>query len=813
MVIAGLIDALHGAERKDAAAVLGALGDAELAAGIAEAVLPVAVVVSDFVLEGSGLGSAGARSSAAPVALAKRALAAETLADPDAVLRGLIRLTDPDVDELLFRDDSGLRSRAWVLRAIVRDRRMDGRPVIAPGVDHFLRQQVFRTERRLAGYDNPHPARIEQLLLDAALWADEPGLVAFALPLGARLWNLAGVARGLQTLRDHGRLDEYWAGGLRKAVAKAAGSQRNHQYTKWHELLEFGDTGSADQLAPMLRRALSTDLLPDPEDADQWTAPGTASRHYALDWDGVLAYAKVVGTGDEETQAAQSTSRGLDEAAAREDMPDEVRVLFEASYPRAVFWTARPDVRTLICLALDERDLNPAARHFGMRELLRRGLLHGSLSAAEVVAYAAPAVEALALAVPTPAGLTTYYLAKGKNSFAPPNVRIPAATEERYQADLRAAVAETIGPDPARWLKVLTRVAAWPDSLAELVAAIDEGEGLPTRRGHRWPRGVDPAAVLLEIAPEGVLEGLSAALADPATAEARALTGVFTRILDRGPVPRRLLEHALGPHGTPAMRLAAARNPAATGGTLWRLADREPAEPAVLAAVYLHPLASRELRVATVVRAEEAGGLHPRLVRRLVTRDAEPGLLLPALESGSPEVLHTVLKRASRVITTDQRIAAYARLAAAAGPEPVWALELERAGTLEKMHEAVRASMAEHSDAPLIAAAADLQTPRPERIAEPWDAAFAPRRPDTAERVRALLDGHPDRWLRLLEPGATLEGLLAELEADAATGKRAEPGEQAEPSEQAEQSERAERSEISARSELSEADPPDPDRP
>jgi len=184
----------------------------------------------------------------------------------------------------------------------------------------------------------------------------------------------------------------------------------------------------------------------------------------------------------------------------------------------------------------------------------------------------------------------------------------------------------------------------------------------------------------------------------------------------------------------------------------------------VLAAVYLHPLASRELRVAAVVRAEEAGGLHPRLVRRLVTRDADPGLLLPALESRSPEVLHTVLRRGSRVITADQRIAAYARLAAAAGPEPVWALELERAGSLEKMHEAVRASMASHSDAPLIAAAAGIETPRPERIAEPWDAPFGPQRPDTADRVRAHLDGHPERWLRLLEPDMTLDRLLAESE-------------------------------------------------
>ncbi|NUR26998.1 MAG: hypothetical protein HOV83_14340, partial [Catenulispora sp.] len=570
--------------------------------------------------------------------------------------------------------------------------------------------------------------------------------------------------------------------------AAAEPQPNHHRYSQWEELLRFGDADGAgngyEDLPLRFFRPVVT--LPPPDDADRWTAPGTASQHYELDWDRVLAFAAVVGAGDEDTQAAQATSRGLDEAAAREDVPDAVRSELEVSYPRSVYWTARPTFAHLICSTLDERDLNPAARHFGLRELLRRGLLHGSLSATQTVEFAAPASAVLALAIPVPPGLAEYHTAKGANSFAPHYSRIPSEAEERYQADLRAAAAAAIGPDPARWLKALTRVGAWDDSLTELVRAIDDGQGLPTRRAYRWPRGVDPAAVLLEIAPEGVVEALLAAAATAATAapasgsetaaagrpavdpETRALLGVLTRILDRGPVPRRLLDYALGPHGTPAMRLAAARNPAATGGTLWRLADREPAEPRVLAAVYLHPLASRELRVAAIVRSEAAGGLDSALVRRLVARDADPALLVPALESRSPEVLHTVLRRGGESIGTDRRIAAYARLAAAAGPEPVWALELERAGSLERMHAAVRASMAAHSDAPLQEAAAGVETPRPERVTEAWDAAFEPVRPDTAERVRALLDGHPERWLRMVDTGVTLYALLAELEAETA---------------------------------------------
>ncbi|GAA1960849.1 hypothetical protein [Catenulispora subtropica] len=786
VIVAGLIDALHYAGWDDVPTVLGALGDAELAAGVASAALPIGVAVSDFVLaraaDGGGTGAVEDKGSAALLALTRRALADETVADPDAVLRALIRLADPAVDELLFRDDLAPRPRDWVLRAVLRDRRgADGRPMIAPGVDRFVRRQVHRIERRLAGYDHPHPARIERLLLDAALFADDPDLAAFALPLGIRLRSLTGVARALQTLRDHRRLDDVWTGGLRAMVAEAASDDSQYRYSQWQAVLLLGDEGTSANLRYLLQRSQSNALPPPADDADRWTAPNVASQHYDLDWDSVLSFAKVLGDGDEGTQAAQMTSRGLDEASAREDIPESARVLLEEHYPRAVYWTARPGVAAVICAAVDTRELNPPARHFGLRELLRRGLLHGSLSARDVMEYAAPASAVLALATPVPPGLTEYYTAKGDNSFAPHNSRIPSEAEERYQADLRAAAAEAIGPDPARWLKVLTRVGAWEDSLTELVRAVDDGVGLPARRADRWPRGVDPAAVLLEIAPEGVVDRLLAAAAvaggpadgaeRPAASpdrETRALLGVLTRILDRGPVPRRLLDHALGPHGTPAMRLAAARNPAATGGTLWRLADREPAEPQVLAAVYLHPLASRELRVAAVVRSEAAGGLYPGLIRRLVTRDAEPGLLLPALESRSPEVLHTVLRRGGRVIETDRRIAAYARLAEAAGPEPVWALELERAGSLERMHDAVRASMAAHDDAPLQAAAAGVETRHPERVTRAWDAAFHPTRPDTAERVRALLDGHPGRWLRMLETGASLYGLLDELEAGAA---------------------------------------------
>lgn len=760
-MVAGLIDALHFAGWDDASAVLRGLGDAEVAEGIARAALPVAVAVSDFVLEHPGPATASA--------LARRALADETVADPDAVLRALIRLADPEVDEVLVRT-VGKRPRAWILAALVRDRRgADGRPVIAEGVERFLRREVARAERRHAGRHTPMPARVETDLVVAACWADDPGLVAVALPLAVRLQQVGTVVRGLRTLRDYGLLSSLWEDGLRSVVTAAKGAGASYYSSWWETVIAFGDTGDDAELAKTPRR-FRADRLPRVDEAESWTAPNIGSQHYAMPWDEVLAYADVVGEGDEGTQAGQGTARGLDEAAAREDMPGDVRAEFEARYPRAVFWAARPDGETLRRARKAAASMSPATRHFATRELLRRGLLRGSLSAPEAVAHAAPAADLLALALPAPPGLAQYYTAKGKNGFAPHFAQIPEEAEERYQADLRAAATEAVGPDPARWVRVLTRVGAWEGSLAGLLEAVDAGEPLPARRGSRWPRGVDPAAVMLEIAPEGVVAavveaagfGGAEALADDP--ESRALVGVLTRILDRGPAPRWLLDLAIGPRGTPGMRLAAARNPAATVGTLWRLADREPAEPGVLAAVYLQPLASLELRIAAVVRSEAAGGIHPGLIRRLVTRHAEPSLLQPALESRNPELLHAVLRRNNRALQTDRRIVAYARLAEAAGPEPVWALELERAGSLERMHEAVRASMNEHSDEPLRAAAADVARPDPERVAGDWDVHFQQTRPDTADRVRRHLDGRPERWLRLREPGITLSGLLAELE-------------------------------------------------
>jgi hypothetical protein len=76
----------------------------------------------------------------------------------------------------------------------------------------------------------------------------------------------------------------------------------------------------------------------------------------------------------------------------------------------------------------------------------------------------------------------------------------------------------------------------------------------------------------------------------------------------------------------------------------------------------------------------------------------------PLLASGDPQLVLSILRRVTTKVP-GLRWAAYATLARMAGPEPVWALEQERAGTLARMDEPVRASMAAGSAAPILAAA------------------------------------------------------------------------------------------------------------
>lgn len=381
----------------------------------------------------------------------------------------------------------------------------------------------------------------------------------------------------------------------------------------------------------------------------------------------------------------------------------------------------RPDAADLEAVCPRSRPVPlDAAAHFARRALVIRGLMAESLDAAEAVVLTRPAVELLALLVPID-GLTERYLAGRR----PEGLDVRAVDFEIRRRELVAVVAAMLdrwlGEDPELWLETVARAGAWRGSFTELIAAVAgvedpirldgrerESERSETaKRGGRtprWPRGVDASAVLLAMAPPGLVELF---LED--CRQNRASRGILVRMLDRGPLIPALVEEATaGVSAMPAMAEAYKRNPAFAVAELREQVWRDHGNAKALQAIYRNPSGDLAIRIGCVRRAEAVGGFSAHFIARLLSDKSRPPLLEPLLASSDPELVHRVLKRLNRrhtLSTPALRWAAYATLARAAGPEVVWALEHERAGRLERMAEPVRASMAAGDAAPILAAA------------------------------------------------------------------------------------------------------------
>lgn len=769
--LALLVDTLHQASPADAAEVLAGLGDSALAAGVEAAGLPIAVVVGDFVA-----GRGGPESAAA---LTRRALAGQTIAEPHNVLRALLARTDPAVDAaLFFPQPEG--PHQWARQAVLRDRvGADGRPVVDLGFRGRLAAQV----ERIAAHARTNPnsrSRVEDEILGAVLGGDDPDLVELALPAAVRRGQESQVLRGVATLARHGRIGAQWRDGLRAEI-QAAAARIRWRRDRWDAAVRIGDAAAAGKPVDYteFETISSGDAnlwgprrLPKPTHPYAWTAPGLCAGRHTLPWDDVLARAVLV-DGD--------SCPGLEEAAAREDLTPAMREELETAWSRAAYFVPRPDVEALTRAQREaERTLVPALRHFAVRELVIRGLTHHTLTASEVVWTVAPAAETLALAAPVTPALDAYHR-KHRLARHP----VPAQALERPASDVRHAVADlladALGEDPKQWRTLLIQAGAWPGTFGQLVSVVADGAEppFPPHRAGRWPRGVDATAVLLTLAPAEVADAF---LAEADTSP--AVRGILTRILDRGPIPAALLEHALGPQGTPEMRRAIARNKETAYGVLVRLVEGFPAERETLATVYLafsdagglvdsrvRRDAVDDLRARIVLHCEAHGGLPDRLQRRFRGISADLDELRPALASQDPVTLHGLLGRINTRIDPGHRAQAYASLARLTGPEPVWALELKRVGTLDRASASVRASMAAGDIGPLLEAA-DLEgVPsylRPLLGTEPADPAAEAAPVNTAELVRAELDGRPDRWRTVVDawtrgPATPLDALVREL--------------------------------------------------
>jgi hypothetical protein len=137
------------------------------------------------------------------------------------------------------------------------------------------------------------------------------------------------------------------------------------------------------------------------------------------------------------------------------------------------------------------------------------------------------------------------------------------------------------------------------------------------------------------------------------------------------------------------------------------------------------------------------------------------------------EVAAAVLRKVDKAALT----CTYGALAGAAGPEPVWALELDRVGSLDQALAPVQDSLLTGTAEPLIEAA--LEVPRKHWIDALSEEQFAYQLLRSEAElgrtghfplealVAAHLDGRPERWgevaWRLAEGAAPVQAVIADV--------------------------------------------------
>ncbi|WP_194898678.1 hypothetical protein [Catenulispora pinisilvae] len=351
--------------------------------------------------------------------------------------------------------------------------------------------------------------------------------------------------------------------------------------------------------------------------------------------------------------------------------------------------------------------MTDASTHFRERGALITALTAGELTAADAVARTRPAVELLGLLVPID-GLTEGYLGGRAHRGLDVTRHDFEPWRRRLLAEVAVLLERWVGDDTDAWLALAARAGAYRGSVAELIDSVARpgpaDPALWAGRAPRWPRGVDASAVLLAMAPPGIVE----AFLDTCDTD-EAAQGILVRMLDRGPLHPKFVDYVFGPLGTDAMSDALLRNPAYEIAVLRQSVLRDRTDIGALEQAYFAQGADRELRMACVRLAEAAGGFRLRFLSRLESHDEDAEVLGPLLVSRDPQLVHWVLRRVNdKMRGSALRWAGYATVAGTAGPEPVWALEQERTGSLARMAGPVRESMSTGSVAPILAAAEEL---------------------------------------------------------------------------------------------------------
>ncbi|WP_194893662.1 hypothetical protein [Catenulispora pinisilvae] len=365
-----------------------------------------------------------------------------------------------------------------------------------------------------------------------------------------------------------------------------------------------------------------------------------------------------------------------------------------------------------------------------LHEAAQVALRTGTITAAEMLEYARPAALALALA------LCDEYDAEA------PGLR--RACDDILTLIARHAI-EQLGGDVKRW----ARAVAWADyhegTVLELLADRDLTPGRPSGEVQYAafnPTGFSAANILLALAPPDVAAGalVTKRMKKSITAAAR-----------EAPLCRALVEFVVE-HGTVPQRGLLAANEATPDSILLRLLAK-PKNAAVLASIRERELVDPQIGKAAFAGVPRDQELLDWIVDHAAT---DPVLALNAIRGTSqdPAWVFDATRAALDEFREEGQAAAYVLLAEVAGVEAVWALELDRVGSLDYMADQVRESMATGDAAPLLAEAA--AHPVSETIAayyaEPLRTEAALDRPPAdpmTQLIRPRLDGRPDRWLAL----------------------------------------------------------------
>lgn len=272
------------------------------------------------------------------------------------------------------------------------------------------------------------------------------------------------------------------------------------------------------------------------------------------------------------------------------------------------------------------------------------------------------------------------------------------------------------GAGPAYWARMITDIERSRGSVSSLVKGRADpedkrGHGLvgrrrPTRRppvmptveGQRWRAANVMLALAPPLAARAFLASGATIRTNPTEAELKALSERAELILAmtaHAPLCRELVEHIFGSLGDAALRVRLAANPFTPDSVLTRLLNEHGTEPEILDAVRMHEFAGGAVRRQAFQDLLEDPRAVGQALHRMVTLrgDAPFLMMLDASPTDDVNWVRAIVRTAGPIVGDQARMAAYVRLAEMSAPEVVWAVELERAGSLEQMMPQVRESM------------------------------------------------------------------------------------------------------------------------